>query len=350
MRRARAWVAAAVACAIAGLSPTALAGAGRAPDHDIRRSRQVMGTIVTVTIWGDDDEAAARAIARVFDEFDRIEALMTSWNDTSVVARINATAGTRQWATVDPETFAVLRRALDISKLTHGAFDVTVGAFWDLWKFGTNQDGSIPTDEQIAQRVRLIGYRGVKLRPATRQVRLARRGMRITLGGIAKGYAVDRAVALLRAAGFDNFLVQAGGDLYVAGRKGDRNWMVGIRDPRGGRGEPFAIAPIEDRTFSTSGDYERGFVKDGVRYHHILDPRTGRPARRCRSVTVMAADAITADGLSTALFVMGPERGMKLVERLDGVEAVFVGADNRVSVSSGLRDRLRILKPPTDGI
>ena len=319
-------------------------------DQKVTRSDNIMGTIVSITIWSGDEREGAAAIGAAFDEFRRIQALMTSWTDDSVVARVTASAGQRKGAAVDDETLAVIQRSLEISRLTDGAFDITVGAFHDLWKFGSNQTGELPTDEQVAEAVRAIGWKRIKVDAKRKTVRLTRKGMAITLGGIAKGYAVDRAVAMLRERGFRNFIVQAGGDLFVAGRKGDRQWVVGIRDPRGSRTTPFAITEIENKTFSTSGDYERAFVKNNVRYHHILDPKTGRPAMKSRSVTVMADDAITADGLSTALFVLGTETGLKLVEKLDGVEAVFVDADNQVHVSSGLKGKPRILSPPTDGV
>jgi len=169
------------------------------------------------------------------------------------------------------------------------------------------------------------------------------------LGGIGKGYGVDRAVALLVAAGLTDFMVQAGGDLYVAGQRGDRPWRVGIRDPRGTRDAFFAAAEVSDGTFSTSGDYERFFIEDGVRYHHILDPDAGRPARGTRSVTIMAKDAMTADALSTGLFILGAKRGLEIVERLPGVGAVIVDAANEVHISSRLKDKVKVFKPPTPG-
>ncbi len=319
------------------------------PDHKIVRSARAMGTVVHLTVWGEDDRAAAEAFAEIVKEFERIEALMTSWTDDSTIARINKGAG--GWpVTVDDETFAVTAKAVEISKLTGGAFDITVGVFHNLWRFGTNRADVVPEDAEIARRVALVGYRRIKLDPRKKTIRLTRKGMGVTLGGIAKGYAVDRAVAIMHERGFVDFILQFGGDLYVSGKKGDQPWRVGIRDPRGDRETPFAVAAIQDKTFSTSGDYERSFIKDGVRYHHILDPKTGRPAMRCRSVTVMAKDAMTADGLSTALFVMGVDKGLKLVEKLPDVEAVFVDADNKLHVSSGLEGKLFVIKPPTDGV
>ena len=173
--------------------------------------------------------------------------------------------------------------------------------------------------------------------------------MKITLGGIAQGYAVDRAARLLIDGGLSDFIVQAGGDMYVSGAKDAAPWVVGIRDPRGPRDDSFAIAPVRDRSFSTSGDYERGFVKDGVRYHHILDPRTGQPARRTRSVTVMANDAFTADAWSKVFFILGPAEGLPLAAKL-GFEVVYVGADNAVTMSPGLEGRVKVLHPPTGGV
>ena len=175
--------------------------------------------------------------------------------------------------------------------------------------------------------------------------------MKITLGGIAKGYAVDKCVALLHGLGFVNFMVQAGGDMYIAGKKGDKPWVVGIRDPRGASGATFASAPVEDRSFSTSGDYERGFVKDGIRYHHILDPRTGQPSRTSRSVTIKAKDAFTADAWSKVLFILGYEESLKLIkrEKLTDFEVVFIDDKNTVRMTPGIEKQLHVIKPPTPG-
>src|SRR5437870_13581837 len=164
--------------------------------------------------------------------------------------------------------------------------------------------------------------------------------MVVNLGGIGKGYAVDRARAILHERGFRDFLIQFGGDMYAAGREGDRAWKLGIQDPRGPANRIFATVDVSDSTFSTSGDYARSFIKDGRRYHHILDPATGEPTQGCRSVTIMAGSATIADGLSTGVFVLGPEAGMTLVERLPGVEAVIVTAKNAVLVSQGLKGRI----------
>jgi thiamine biosynthesis lipoprotein len=301
-------------------------------------------------MWGNEDERAVSAIDEAFGEFDRIDRMMTTWTTTSEVSRVNQAAGTGKAVEVSPELFAVLERAEEDSRLSHGAFDITVGSFAGVWKFDEDNDGSIPPPELVAERKKLVSYKDLVLDPAHHAARLKRKGQKITLGGIAKGYAVDKAVAILRARGFVDFIVQAGGDMYCAGRRGDRQWRVGIRDPRGPRDSYFALAEVQDRTFSTSGDYERFTIKDGKRFHHIIDPATGYPAMGVRSVTIMAKDALTAEGLSKIVFIWGPERGLKLVESLPDVDAVVVDAQNHVTVSKGLKGRLQIVAPPTEGL
>ena len=308
-----------------------------------------MGTSVDLTIWTSDDAGAAEAAEAVFSEFQRVDRLMSSWLNDSAVAKINRGAGSTA-VVVDDEVMKLVLRAQEAGKLSGGAFDISVGAFRGLWKFDQDIDGSIPEDADVRKRAKLVNYRNIALNKKKRSVKLQRKGMRITLGGVAKGHAVDRAVAIVRKRGFADFIMQAGGDLYVSGQRGNRFWRVGIRDPRGKRDASFALAEVSNKTFSTSGDYERSIVVKGARYHHILDPATGRPAMRSRSVTVLAPDALTADIWSTALFVMGPAEGMKLVESRKDMEAVFVGGDNQLHVSSGLTDKLRILKPPSEGI
>lgn len=312
----------------------------------VSEERLAMGSLLTLTAWTDDAPAAHAAFAAVFAEFDRLEALLTVWRPDSDVSRINASAFAAA-VPVRAETREVLHAAEQVSAWTEGGFDVTFGALAEIWKFDQDQDGRVPTPAEIAAHRARVDHRAVVVDDGPGTVRLTRPDVRVHLGGIGKGYAVDRAVAILRAAGLADFMIQAGGDLYVAGRAGDTPWRLGIQDPRGAGGESFATVELSDATFSTSGDYERFFVKDGVRYHHILDPKTGEPARGCRSVTIVARQALWADGLSTGVFILGPERGMALVERLPDVEAVIVTADSRVLISSGLVGRVEMRRSPT---
>ena len=313
----------------------------------VERSRVSMGSEVRLTAWTSDEPTALAAFEKAFDEFDRLDAMMSVWREGSDVLRVNAAAG-RSAVPVSDEVRDVLRQAREVSDWTGGKFDVTFGALSGVWKFDHDLDGRIPAHAEIAARLPLIDYEAITIDEQAGTASLARAGMKLHLGGIGKGYAVERAVAILRGAGLSDFMIQSGGDLYLAGRRGARPWRAGIQDPRGPADATFAAIELTDVAISTSGDYERFFMRDGRRYHHILDPDTGEPARECRSVTVVARGSTLADGLSTGIFVLGAEAGMALIERLPDVEGVIVAADNRMLVSSGLEGRLALLRPPTD--
>jgi thiamine biosynthesis lipoprotein len=306
-----------------------------------------MGSEVRLTAWAPDDAVTLAAFAKVFDEFDRLDRLMSAWREGSDVLRINAAAGGAA-VPVSPEVRQIIRDAREVSEWTHGKFDVTFGALSGIWKFDHDLDGRVPPHGEVAARLPLIDYRALEVDERAGTARLERPGMKVHLGGIGKGYAVDRAAEILREARVRDFMIQSGGDLYLAGRRGDRSWRVGIQDPRGPANATFAAIELADSAFSTSGDYERFFMRDGRRYHHILDPGTGEPAQGCRSVTIVAERSTLADSLATGVFILGAEAGMALIERLPGVEGVIVAADNRVMVSSGLEERLALLRQPTD--
>jgi thiamine biosynthesis lipoprotein len=320
------------------------------PDQDVTRERNLMGTEVTIIIHTDQVRPAEEAIEAAFDEVSRLEGLMTTWQPTSVISQVNQEAGDGKPIPLDDDTYAVLERATQISSLTGGLFDPTVGVYAGVWKFDQDNDGTIPDPAQVRALLPLVDWNDLVVDSSAHTAKLLRAGQKITLGGIAKGYAVDRAVAVLDQHGFVDFLVQAGGDMYVSGVHGDRPWRVGIRDPRGPEGSSFASMDLKDETFSTSGDYERFVIKDGKRWHHLLDPRTGFPATASRSVTVVATDAMTADGISKALFILGPEGGEPILEKAGATGAVWVTSDNQVVISPGLKDRVHIDHPPTDGI
>ncbi len=253
---------------------------------------------------------------------------------------------------VSDETLAVLEKSRWAGDLSFGVFDITFHALGDLWKFGDAAEESpkLPDPKLVRERKKLVDYRKVRIDRAAHTVTIAK-GMSIDLGGIAKGYAVDRAAAVLKAAGVQSFLAQAGGDLYGAGSKPDGSpWVSGIQDPRAPQGTFFATIELSDHAFSTAGDYARSFVIGGKRYHHIIDPRTGYPATACRSVTVWAADAFTADAIDDAVFILGPEKGLPIVESLPDVGAVIVDQKNKVWVSQRLQAKVHVQRPPTDGI
>jgi len=312
-----------------------------------------MGTNVHFIAYSNARASTARikaAMTQALNEMRRLEGLMSEWRDDSEVGQINAHPG--QWVKVGPETFSVISRALEEGKASGGAFDITFQAMSGVWKFGSAADAEpkVPAKAEILRLKKLVDYRVVELDPAQHAVRVPKEH-KIGLGGIAKGFIVDRAAEILKRAEISDFLVQAGGDLFGAGRKPDgAPWVSGIQDPRGPQGTFFASIELTDHAFSTAGDYARSYVIDHRRYHHIIDPRTGYPATASRSVTVWADDATTADAIDDAVFILGPEAGLKLVEATPGVGVVIVDKNNKVWISPRLEGKVHVTSPPSDGI
>jgi thiamine biosynthesis lipoprotein len=305
----------------------------------VSRTKTAMGSDVQISAWTADRQAAVSALDAVFAEFDRLESIMSVWREGSEIVRLNAAAG-HHAVPIGPDMQRVLGAARQVSEWTGGKFDVTFGALSGLWKFDHDQDNKIPDMAAVRERLPLVDYTALDLDERAGTAFLKRAGMRVHLGGIGKGYAIDRGVEILRTRGVSNFIIQSGGDLYVSGARGDRPWRVGIRDPRGPAESTMAAIDLTNATFSTSGDYERFFIQDGRRYHHILDPDAGEPARGCQSVTIVAEKAMMADGLSTGVFILGPSAGMMLIEKLPNVEGVIVTDHGEMLVSTGLKDRL----------
>jgi thiamine biosynthesis lipoprotein len=293
--------------------------------------RALMGTLVIVKAVGDDRERLHRAVSAAFDEVSRLERLMSNFMPETELSRINQQAGAAPVA-VSRELLWVIGRSLFFSRLSDGAFDISFASVGKLWNF---RAGVIPDPAAVKAQLPFVDYRQIRVDQEHSTVFLPAREMEIGLGGIGKGYAMDRAMAVLNAHGVRNAMVMAGGDTLIRGTNGDDFWRVGLRDPDKADGI-LAVLPLDDQAISTSGDYERFFVKDGVRYHHILDTTTGYPATQSRSVTILAPDAVTSDALSTTVFVLGPERGLALVEQLDDVEAIVIDKSGAVHLSSGL--------------
>ncbi len=313
----------------------------------VKRNGSAMGTEVGIQVFTDDEEGADRAIAAAFEEITRLENLMTTWKPDSEVSRINAAAGDHPVAVSD-DTLEVIEMAQRSSALSGGAFDITFYALHGLWKFDEDMEKKLPDRAEVLRRLKLVDYRQLQVDHAKKTVFLTKKGMGIGLGGIAKGYAVDRAVAVLRKAGFVNAIVQAGGDLMCAGSKNGQPWTAGIRDPRGGRGDVFAMLQLIDHAFSTAGDYERFYFIGKKRYHHIIDPKTGFPATRSRSVTIYAPTALLADALDDAVFIMGWQKGLEMIEGIEDVGAVVVDDKGQVHTSRRMAGKVQILKPPTN--
>jgi thiamine biosynthesis lipoprotein len=312
-----------------------------------------MGTHLAYAAFTTPTLGAAR-VQGLFDaataEIVRLEKLMTTWDPASEVSRVNAAAGKAPVA-VGPETFDVIREAIHASEISEGTFDITFETLHGLWKFDQDLDAHPPTPAAVHAQARYVGFRHVKLDAAASTVYLDEPHVRIGLGGIAKGYAVDHAAKVLLDGGLASFYAQAGGDLFTHGSKPDGSpWVAGIRDPRGPETDYFATMAVSDHAFSTAGDYERSYVVGGKRYHHIIDPRTGYPATASRSVTIWAPTALLADELDDAVFILGPEKGLALVESIDGVGAVIVDAHDHVWTSRRLEGHVHPVHPPTDAL
>jgi thiamine biosynthesis lipoprotein len=311
------------------------AGAGPAPVLGgwLAREETIMGTSIRVELWSDDRANGEAASAAVMNEMHRIDAAMSPFKPDSELSRINRNAARRP-VQITPEMFGLLERALEFSRLSDGAFDITFASVGQLYDY---RAGSGPTDAELAVARAAIGYENVILDPQARTVRFARDGVRIDLGGFAKGHAVDNGGAILKRHGIANGIVTAGGDSRVVGDRRGRPWAIGIRDPRR-KADVVAILPLEDAALSTSGDYERFFETDGVRFHHVIDPKTGKSPSHVQSVTVVGQDGLTTEAFSKSVFVMGVEKGLQFIESKPGVDAVVVDGMGRLHYSTGLLD------------
>jgi len=308
-----------------------LALGGKLKSHLVTEERVLMGTQVIIKTWGTHREKMDQAINAAFEEISRLERMMSSFMPTSELSHINQQAG-KVPVPVSQELLSLIQRALFFSDLTEGAFDISFASVGKLWDFRSDV---IPTTDAINNQLPFVDFRKIQLDEKESSVFLPFPQMSIALGGIGKGYAMDQAMTVLAEHGIQNAMVMAGGDTLIKGKRGAEPWRVGLRDPDKKNGI-LAVLPLEDQAISTSGDYERFFIKNGVRYHHILDTKTGFPAKACRSVTILAQDATTSDALSTSVFVLGPKRGLALIEQLDGVEGIIVEDQGKVHLSTGL--------------
>ena len=298
--------------------------------HHLRLARQAMGTAFEIRVVTADALQGCAAMEAAFGEIERQEALFSEYRESSDISAINREAG-RAAVDVSPEVFGLINHATALTRATGGAFDITFAACGRLWSI---RERRMPDEASLTACLREVGAERIRLDSRHSSVFLPGPAMRIGVGAIAKGYGVDRAADVLMARGITRFAVDGGGDLRVQGEDIDGPWTVRVAHPRE-PGRVLRTLHLDRGAIVTSGDYLRFFEQDGVRYHHILDPATGMPARRTISVTVVAETATDADALATGLFVMGPERGLEALGRLPGVEALFVAPDLSVRASPG---------------
>ena len=292
-----------------------------------------MGTRITVELFHGDASVAQHGVDAVLDEMRRIDRDMSPWIESSELARLNREAADHA-VTVSDELYSLIETSLHYSELTHGAFDITFASVGFLYDF---RKGIHPDDARRREAAGLINYHNLVMDDARHTIAYSKPGVRIDLGGIAKGHAVDRCIALLQTMGINQALVTAGGDSRMIGeRRAGRPWNIGVRDPRDEH-KLVAVIPLEDVAVSTSGDYERYFEEDGVRYHHIINPKSGDSARGMHSATIIGPDATTTDALSTSVFVLGVEKGLALINSLPDVDAILVDADGNLHYSDDLQ-------------
>jgi len=290
-----------------------------------------MGTAINVELWHEDAEQGRNLTRSVLDEMHRIDDLMSTYKPDSELSLINANAAEGP-VTVSTELLSLIIRALDYSVITAGAFDITYASAGQYYDY---RNGIKPSDSQLQQALPAINYRHVKIDPQAATIEFMRQGVRIDLGGIAKGYAVDRSMEILRSAGVENAIVSAGGDSRVIGKRWDRPWNVGIRNPRN-KHDIVSMIPLENSAISTSGDYERYFEEGGVRYHHILNPGTGTSPHEVYSSSIIGAVATDTDALSTSVLVLGVNEGLQLINSLPDTEAIIIDSQGRMHYSAGL--------------
>jgi thiamine biosynthesis lipoprotein len=292
----------------------------------------IMGTRIYVEIWADDDRQGEAAIDAVMAQMQHIDDSMSTYKSDSEVSRVNQLAA-QQPVPISAELFKLLTTALEYSRITEGAFDITYASVGYMYDF---RERKRPTEEQIKAALPAINYKHVILDPKTQSVRFSQPGVRIDLGGIAKGYSVDCGIEVLQKLGYTHALVNAGGDSRVIGDRFGKPWIVGIRHPDH-PDEIITRIPLVDAAFSTSGDYERFFDENGVRYHHIIDPHTGHSASKVRSATVIAPTATRTDGLSKTAFVLGPQEALKIYNSLEDVDAILVTPEGKILYTKGLQ-------------
>ena len=304
-----------------------------APAHAewFSRTEAIMDTRIYVELWDTDPKHANAAIDAVMAEMHHVDDVMSDFKPESELSQINQHAAQRP-VVVSPELYDLIKLSKHYSQITDGAFDITVESVWKLYHFRQHVH---PTDAQIKALLPTVGWRQLILDDRHHSVRFARRGMAIGLGGIAKGYVVDRSIEILKARGIEHAIVTAGGDSRILGDRRGRPWMVAILDPWD-QSKVVTEIPITNEAISTSGDYYRGFVQNGVRYDHILSPFTGHSAQRVRSASVIAPTATQTDGMSKTAFILGPEKTLKIINRMPQYDAVFIDPRGRVIYSNGL--------------
>jgi FAD:protein FMN transferase len=319
------------------------------PRISVQRTREMMGTVIQMTVLDVPEEQAGPVLDAAMAEMQRLENVLSEWRPDSEVSQINKAAGIRA-VKVSQETLDNVRVGLEVANWSDGAFDLSWAALRGLYLFQAGNE-RIPTDQELRERLPLVNYKNIVLDEKAQTVFLRKKGMLLGLGGIAKGYALEKASNMLIDAGFKSFMFFGGGQVVVHGKKGNRAWRVGVQHPR--LDDYFGFIEAERGSIATSGDYEHAFIRDGQRWHHIIDLKTGRPVQHTSAVTVVSDSPFYADAIDTALFIMGPKKALEKLPSAPGPksDALLVDKDMRLHMSPGMKDRLMLRVQLTpDGI
>jgi len=291
----------------------------------------IMGTRTAVELHAETEQIADKCSQLAFNEMKRIDALMSPYKENSELSKINREASNKA-VKISPELFSLLQRSIEFSEMSDGAFDITFASIGFLYDYRNNKR---PSDEKIGQQLDAVNYKNIKLDETQKSIFFSHKNTKIDLGGIAKGHAVDNAINILSNCSIKNALVTAGGDSRILGDKIGRPWVMGVKHPRDDKKVVVSI-PLSNAAISTSGDYERFYIEDGKRYHHILQPSTGKSVNHSWSVSVLANDSLTSDALSTTLFVLGTKKALQLINSLNDIEAIVIDSNGKMFYSSGL--------------
>lgn len=301
-----------------------------------------LGTVSEITLYNVKESDADDILKKCGDILLNIDNTMGKTREYSEISEVNKKAG-KEYVKVSDETFYVIKNALNFSDISDGVFDITIGPVVDLWGIGTD-NARVPSSKEIKEKLPLVNYKYISLDEKNKSVKLERKNMEIDLGGIAKGYAADKIYEYLQEQNVESAIINLGGNVFVLGEKSkDTPFKVGIQDPTNERGNSIGSINVSDQSVVTSGIYERYIEKDGVIYHHMIDPSTGYPFdNNLSSVTIVSASSLTGDGLSTTVFGLGVEKGLELIESMDDTEAIFITKDKKVYTTSNLKDKINL--------
>lgn len=304
-------------------------------------NKSLIGTEINLTIIAKSEEYAVKTSDKVFNEIARIESSLSPFRKESDLYRINQFADSKP-VKISDETFALIERSVEISSETEGSFDITFASLSPIWNFRSS-NFLPPNSKEILRLLPLVNYRHINLNKESLNIEITKKGTKIGLGAIAKGYAVKRGIEILKAMGIEDSIIEAGGDLQVLGNKFNKSWNVGLKNPRT-KGILLSIALCNMDSIATSGDYERFAMHNGKRYHHIIDPKSGYPATSFASVSVITKNPVDSDAFATALFVMGKEKAKTLIKKKQDIHVIFIDLEMNISASKELKERITPLE------